>query len=241
MPQMSEASPVNRLLRLLPPQDLQRVWSKLKRITLVPKQVLLEQDAKVGNAFFIESGTVSMLQTMDDGARIEVGLVGPEGFVGIPLLLGEETTAVEGMVQVEGEALQMPAAAFQRLLSELPAFAKLLLRYTGSFHVQVAQTAACNGRHQVEQRLARWLLMTHDRNPGDRFTMTQEFMSTLLGIRRPGVTVAIGALQRAGLVEHSRGAVTVVDRAGLEAASCECYQVVKRRFAWLDPVNAPKS
>jgi CRP-like cAMP-binding protein len=153
--------------------------------------------------------------------------------VGISLLLGAPTSALEGLVQVDGTALRLPAAAFRAALSEMPALLGLLLRYVDAFHVQVSQTVACNGRHQIEQRLARWLLMTHDRVEGDSFTMTQEFMSAMLGVQRPGVTLAIGALQRAGLVQHDKGSARVLDRPGLEAASCECYGIVRQRFDWL--------
>lgn len=132
-----------------------------------------------------------------------------------------------------GTALRLPAAAFRAALAEMPALLGPLLRYVDAFHFQVAQSAACNGRHPIEQRLARWLLITHDRVEGDRFFMTQEFMSTMLGVRRPGVTLAIGTLQRAGLVQHDRGSAQVLNRRGLEAASCECYGIVQRRFDWL--------
>ena len=129
--------------------------------------------------------------------RIEVGLVGPEGMVGLPVLLGAETSTLEAMVQVDGVALRLSAAAFRAALTALPTLLGLLLRYVDAFHSQVTQSAACNGRHQIEQRLARWLLMTHDRVEGDSFQMTQEFMAAMLGVRRPGVTLAMSALQRA--------------------------------------------
>jgi CRP-like cAMP-binding protein len=140
-----------------------------------------------------------------DGVRIEVGLVGPEGMVGLPVLLGAETSTLEAMVQVDGVALRLSAAAFRAALTALPTLLGLLLRYVDAFHSQVTQSAACNGRHQIEQRLARWLLMTHDRVEGDSFQMTQEFMAAMLGVRRPGVTLAMSALQRAGLVQHEKG------------------------------------
>lgn len=223
----------NRLLRLLPPGDLDRLWPRLEPVELSLKTVLLTPDAVVEAMHFVETGTVSMIAMLEDGAQVEVGLVGPEGVVGLPLLLGAPTSPLEGIVQVSGTALRLPAAGFRAALAEMPALLGLLLRYVDAFHVQVAQSAACNSRHQIEQRLARWLLMTHDRVESDRFFMTQEFMSTMLGVRRPGVTLAIGALQRAGLVRHSKGNVQVLDRPGLEAASCECYEAVQRRFDWL--------
>jgi CRP-like cAMP-binding protein len=223
----------NRLLRALPPAELEQFWPRLERVELFVKYALLVADAPLESVHFVETGTVSMITTLEDGVRIEVGLVGPEGFVGLPVLLGTETSALEGMVQVDGVALRLSAPAFRSALTSLPTLFGLLLRYVDAFHSQVTQSAACNGRHQIEQRLARWLLMTHDRVEGDSFQMTQEFMSTMLGVRRPGVTLAIGALQRAGLVQHEKGHARVLDRPGLEAAACECYAVTQRRYAWL--------
>ncbi len=223
----------NRLLRLLPPAELERLQPRMEPVELSLKSVLLMPGVAVESVYFVETGTISMIAVMEDGTQIEVGLVGPEGMAGLSVLLGAPTSALEGLVQVGGTALRMPAAAFRAALAEMPSLLGLLLRYMDAFHVQVAQTAACNGRHQIEQRLARWLLMTHDRVEGDRFLMTQEFMSTMLGVRRPGVTLAIGALQRAGLVQHGNGSVRVIDRPGLEAVSCECYRTARRRFDWL--------
>jgi len=231
----------NRLLRLLPPADLERLWPSLELVELSVRTLLLVPGAAVEGVHFMETGTVSMIAMLEDGTQIEVGLVGPEGMVGISLLLGAPTSPLEAMVQVDGTALRLPAAAFRAAVAEMPSLLGLLLRYVDAFHFQVAQSAACNGRHQIEQRLARWLLMTHDRVEGDSFVMTQEFMSTMLGVRRPGVTLAIGALQRAGLVQHGRGNVRVLDRPGLEAASCECYEAVRRRFDWLVTKSGPTS
>ena len=223
----------NRLLRLLPPAELEWLRPRLEPVELPLKLALLMPDTPVESLHFVEAGTVSMIAMLEDGMQIEVGLVGPEGVAGLPLLLGAGTSALEGMVQVRGTALRLPAAGFRAALAEAPGLLPLLLRYVDAFHFQVAQSAACNGRHHIEQRLARWLLMTHDRVGEDSFFMTQEFMSTMLGVRRPGVTLAIGALQRAGLVRHDKSHVRMIDRPGLEAASCECYELVRRRFDWL--------
>ena len=233
----TEKTAQNLLLRALPPAAIERLWPRLERVELVAKKVLVVEGVPVDSLHFLEVGTVSMITTLEDGVRIEVGLVGPEGIVGLPLLLGAETSALEGMVQVQGTALRLPAAAFRTALIEVPALLGLLLRYVDAFYGQVAQSAACNGRHQIEQRLARWILMTHDRVVGDTFLMTQEFMSTMLGVQRPSVTLAIGSLHRAGLVQHERGTLKILDRAGLEAASCECYELARRRFDWLMPAR----
>ena len=197
----------NFLLNMLPAAELKRIRARLELVKLGVKDVLITAGAPVTAVHFIDSGVISMISLLEDGAGVEVGVAGSEGMIGLPLLLGAETSAVEAMVQVAGEAWRLSAPAFRQALSDAPALMPLLLRYVDSFGVQVSQTAACNSRHQIEQRLARWLLMTRDRVDTDSFVMTQEFLSTLLGL----------------------------DQQGLEAAACECYQVVNRRFAWLRP------
>ena len=194
----------NDLLRAIPPEELDRLVPYLKRLDLPAKTVLLTENAPIENAYFPESATASMVATLEDGTLAEVGLIGHEGMVGLPLLLGVPTSPLEAVVQVEGVALRLHAAAFSAAMAETPTLYGLLLRYVDAFQVQISQTAICNARHHIEQRLARWLLMTHDRVDGDSFTMTQEFMSNMLGVRRPGVTLALGALKRAGLVDHKR-------------------------------------
>lgn len=228
----------NRLLGLLPPSELASFRLRMEPVPLALKDVLLRPEAAVAGLYFIEEGTVSMIATLEDGSRIEVGMVGREGFVGLPLLLGGGTSAVEAMVQSEGMALRLPARELRAALAEAPALFRLLLRYVDAFTMQVSQSAACNGRHHIAQRLARWLLMTHDRVGSDRFVMTQEFMSTMLGVRRPSVTRTIGALQAMSLIRHGQGVVTIRDRAGLEAVACDCYATVRRRFEWLEPARA---
>jgi CRP-like cAMP-binding protein len=162
--------------------------------------------------------------------------------VGLPLLYGADTSSLEGMVQGPGTALRLPAAAFREELERLPTLRPLLLRYALAFHEHVAQTSACNGRHLLERRLARWLLIAHDRAEGDEFPMTHEFLSIMLCVRRAGVTVAAQMFQQAGYIRYSSGRITVTDRPGLEAVSCECYATVRRRFEHLlgkPDVNAP--
>ncbi len=222
----------SRLLNLLPPEELARLLPRLERFEVKARTVLMQADAPIKAVIFPERGVVSMINMLEDGTQIEVGVVGSEGFLGMPLLLGVPTSPLEAMVQASGRMLRLPAAALPQALLDAPSLNGLLLRYLDAFQVQVAQSVACNSRHQIEQRLARWLLMTHDRVEGDWFEMTQGFLSTLLGVRRPGVTIAVGMLQRAGLVEHRRGQIRVADRAGLEAASCECYLQVQKRLAW---------
>jgi CRP-like cAMP-binding protein len=230
---VTAALPQNRLLRALPAADLERLWPRLDRMELRANTTVQTAEAPMEGLLFLEAGTVSMIATFEDGSRIEVGMVGCEGVVGLPLVFGATSSALEGLVQMEGRALRLPAGGLRAALADMPALMPLLLRYADSFLFQVAQAGACNGKHPIEQRLARWLLMEHDRSDGDSFVMTQEFMAIMLGVRRPGVTLAIGALQRAGLVVHGRGHLRVVNRAGLEAAACECYGLIRRRFAWL--------
>jgi CRP-like cAMP-binding protein len=224
------AAPRNRLLAALPPEVLAALWPRLEPVELPLRRVLHTAGEPITAVYFPETGYASALAYMEDGDAAEVGLVGREGMVGLPVLLGAECDDIEAMVQCPGTALRMGAAAFRDELERTPAFRTLLLRYALVHHGQVARTAACNGRHPIEQRLARWLLMAHDRSEGDEFPMTHEFLSMMLGVRRAGVTVAAGALQRAGLIRYERGRMEIADRAGLEAAACECYGVVRRAY-----------
>ncbi|TDH58140.1 Crp/Fnr family transcriptional regulator [Dankookia rubra] len=223
-------SPRNRLLSALPPDDLARLRPRLDQVELAPRMILHAPDEPIDAVHFPETGWISMLTMLESGDSAEVGLVGREGMVGLPLLLGTDRSPFEAMVQAGGTALRLPAEAFRQALDQNAALRTLLLRYTLAFNVQVAQTAACNGRHQIEQRLARWMLMAHDRSDGDGFPMTHEFLSTMLGVRRAGVTVAAGALQRAGLIRYERGRMFVTDRDGLEAGSCDCFDLVRREY-----------
>lgn len=175
----------NRILHALPAAELERIWPRLEPVHLKVRTSLLIPEQEVTSVHFIEAGTVSMISTLEDGDRVEVGMVGFEGMVGLPVLLGSVSSPWEGMVQVEGSALRMSAAAFKAALGEAPSLTGLLLRYLDAVQAHVAQTAACNARHPIEQRLARWLLTTHDRVEHDSFLMTQEFMSTMLGVTRP--------------------------------------------------------
>jgi CRP-like cAMP-binding protein len=166
--------------------------------------------------------------TLEDGDGAEVGVIGNEGVVGLPVLLGAACDDLEAMVQNPGTALRLGADALRQAMEEDAALRRLLLRYVLVHHGQVARTASCNGRHLTEQRLARWLLMAHDRTAGDEFPMTHEFLSMMLGVRRAGVTVVAGQLQKAGLIRYERGRIAITDRPGLESVSCECYGVVRR-------------
>jgi CRP-like cAMP-binding protein len=197
------------------------------------REILLAAEKPIESVYFVETGFVSLVAILEDGAQAEVGIVGREGMVGLPLVLGVETTFEEAVVRVDCTALQIGAAAFRQLLNDVPDLRCRLLRYSEAIRALASQTAACNGRHSLERRLARWLLMAHDRLESDNLPVTQELAALMLCVYRPSVTVVAGILQRAGLIRYGRGHLTVLDRAGLEAAACDCYSVVNRRFASL--------
>ena len=218
----------NHLLAALPPEHLAALRPRLETVELSLRHVLHAPGTPVAAVYFPETGYVSMLAYLEDGDAAEVGLIGREGMVGLPVLLGADHDDIEAMVQGPGTALRMDAQAFREELERLPALRTLLLRYALVHHGQVARTAACNGRHHTDQRLARWLLTAHDRARSDEFPMTHEFLAMMLGLRRAGITVAAGALQKAGFIRYERGCIEVTDRPGLESAACECYGVVRR-------------
>ncbi|MFC4168907.1 Crp/Fnr family transcriptional regulator [Teichococcus aestuarii] len=200
---------------------------------------LHEPNVPITSVCFPESGYVSMVAHMEDGEAAEVGLVGLEGLVGLPVLLGDSHSDLEAMVQCPGLALSMGADAFRAALEADPALRTLLLRYALVHHEQVARMAACNGRHHTDERLARWLLMAHDRVEGDVLPMTHEILSMMLGVRRAGITVAAGQFQKAGFIRYEKGRITVTDRPGLESIACACYGIQRGAYARL--LGAPGS
>ena len=226
--QLTPTTPRNRLLAALPPEVLAALWPRLEQVELPLRRVLHAPGEPIEAVYFPETGYASMVAYMEDGDAAEVGMVGREGMVGLPVLLGAECDDIEALVQSPGTALRMGAAAFRAELDRAPAFRTLLLRYALVHHGQVARTAACNGRHHTDQRLARWLLMAHDRARTDEFPMTHEFLGLMLGVRRAGITVAAGQFQKAGFIHYERGCIDVTDRPGLESVACECYGIVRR-------------
>jgi len=235
--QIEQSAVRNRLLASLPPAEFERLAAFLTPVTLSLKQFLIEADERIGAAYFVETGIVSYLYYLEGGEALEVGLIGSEGMVGLPLILGVDRAPVGAMVQLNGTALRINPAALVQTFNASGALRTRLLRYMQAFHIQVSQTAVCNGSHTLEQRLTRWLLMVHDRADGDQFTMTHEFMSIMLGVRRSGVTIAASALKRAGLIHYMNGHITILNRPGLEAAACECYGNVQRQFEHLLPAR----
>jgi CRP-like cAMP-binding protein len=219
----------NHLLAALAPADLRRISIDLQAVPLVLRRVLYEPDATIEHIYFPTTGCVSMINSTPDGA-VEVGTIGLEGMVGIPILLRGNSEPTRALVQVEGEAYRITAAAFRTVVDESDGVRHIFFRYALALFNQVAQSVACNRLHPLEARCARWLLMTHDRVDGNQFRLTQEFLSYMLGVHRPAVTLAAGLLQQAGFIHYSRGSITVTDRAGLEDASCYCYQATRDNF-----------
>jgi len=215
-------------LAALPPHALARLWRRLEPVDCLLHEVLHVPEAAITQVYFPETIGVSLLTYMMNGDAVEVGQVGHEGMVGLPVVLGSDFDDLEAMVQNPGTALRLGAAALREELEHIPELRPLLLRYVLVHRNQVARTAACNSRHEINQRMARWLLMAHDRAEGDEFPMTHEFLSMMLGVRRAGVTVAAGALQKAGAIRYERGRMTVFDRACLEQVACECYRTTRR-------------
>ena len=220
----------NRLLAALPPDGLAQLLPKLHRVCLPMRKTLAAPTEPIEAVYFVESGWVSVVTHLDEGGQAEVGLIGREGMVGLPLVLGVSTVFAEAYVQGPGDALRMEAKAFQRELDTHPALFRRLLRYTEALHAQAMQTAACNGRHDLEQRLARWILMAHDRADSNELPLTQEFLALMLCVHRPSVTVVARTLQQAGIIRYAQGRITVLDRDSLEATACECYRAVRQRF-----------
>ena len=220
----------NRLLGLLPPRDYRRLSPHLQRIPLGYRQSLYRANKPIGFVYFIETGVGSLVNTMANGEAAEVGTIGNEGVVGLPLLFGDDRAPTSVYVQVPGAGLRMKVALFNKELARSASMRRVMLRYAHAFFNQVAQSAACNHFHSLEQRCCRWMLMTHDRMQSDEFLLTQEFLAMMLGVQRTGVSAAAGALQQAGLIRYKRGNVTIIDRRGLLQRSCECYGVSKREF-----------
>ncbi len=228
----------NLLLRALPHEEYDRLLPYLEPVALEPMQPLAELGGPIAHAHFPETGIISLLTRLADGTLIENGTVGCEGMAGLPLALGVDATPALIVGQVPGSARRIDAAALRALLPALPALAALLGRYAVYLFGQVSQSLACNSRHPLEQRCARWLLMTHDRVEGDEFVLTHDVLAQMLAVRRAGVSVAADAFRRRGLIAYRRSRVAVLDRAGLEAAACECYGVVRaQRDRLVGPVD----
>jgi CRP-like cAMP-binding protein len=225
----------NHLLDALPTSDYERLASHLELIPMGLGDVLYEPGIRLRYVYFPTTSIVSLLYVMEDGASAEIAIVGNEGILGISLFMGGDTTPSRAIVQSAGHGFRLRADLLKNEFERFGPTMHLLLRYTQALITQMAQTAVCNRHHSVDQQLCRWLLLSLDRLRTNELTMTQELIANMLGVRREGVTEAAGKLQDAGLIHYRRGQISVLDRPGLEARACECYQVVKTEFDRLLP------
>jgi CRP-like cAMP-binding protein len=224
------APPANRLLATLPKREYERLLPSLQETPLIFNTVLYEAGEVILDVYFPTSGVVSLLAAVENRATLEVGLVGREGMVGLPIFMEVTTSSNLAVIQGEGSALKMKAGIFRKECRGDGTLPRLLRRYTHSLLTQISQTAVCNHFHPIDARLSRWLLMTGDRMGADEFQLTQEFLSNMLGVRREGVNKAAGILQQENLISYSRGALTILNRRGLEAIACHCYKIIKEEY-----------
>lgn len=225
----------NHLLAALPADEYARLVPDLELVPMTLGEAVCEPGIQMRHVYFPTTAIVSLLYVMENGASAEIAVVGNEGIVGVSLFMGGETTTSRAVVQSAGHAYRMKGQLLKDAFYRAGPMQRLLLRYTQALLTQMAQTAVCNRHHTVDQQLCRWLLLSLDRLPANELVMTQELIANMLGVRREGVTEAAGNLQSAGLIHYSCGKITVVDRPGLEARVCECYQVVRKEFERLLP------
>jgi len=219
----------NNLLKLLPANELEAVLAPAEQVTVESKQVIFRRQEPIAYVHFPHNCVISLVTNLEDGNSVEAMTIGADGFAGLAVFHGVESSRLTAIGQISGEAHRIPTSEFQRLARECDSLNRLLHRYSQYVFETVSQSAACNRMHVIEQRCARWLLMSQDRVGRNQFDLTQEFLAEMLGVRRPGVTVAMGTLEKAGLISHGRGRIAVVDRPGLEKVACECYRVIKER------------
>ncbi|CAA6604296.1 Transcriptional regulator, Crp/Fnr family [Rhodospirillaceae bacterium LM-1] len=228
---------INHLLSALPAEECSRILPHIELVEFPLGHTVCESGSEMRHVFFPTNSIVSLLNVMEDGSSAEIAIVGNEGIVGISNFMGGGTTPSRAIVQRAGNAYRLKIQLLKDEFNRSPKFRDLLLRYTQTLLTQMAQTAVCNRHHSVDQQLCRWLLLSLDRLTGNEIVMTQELIANMLGVRREGVTEAAGKLQKAGLIEYSRGRITVIDRPGLEARACECYAVVKKELDRLLPAT----
>ena len=237
----------NQILLSLPAKEREQIFPLLTFVELETHDVLLEPGEAIKFSYFMNRGMTSILTVLAEGKSVEVGLTGKDGFVGLPLIVGFRSGPTQALVQIAGNAFRMNARMIGKMVGECPALANRLQRYVQRLAMQGTQVAACNRLHEVDERLARWLLMCQDRIESNRVPLTQEFLAQMLGTRRASVTVAAGMLQKAGLITYQRGHVNIEDRARLESACCECYEVMRlqdkrwREDQLSGPYGAPQS
>jgi CRP-like cAMP-binding protein len=228
----------NKILSSLPRKEYEQVLPKLELVRLKLHQVIHEAGETIKSVYFVNTGLISILAVQPDGKSVEVGLIGNEGFTGLPLLVGYRTSPTRLITQGDGTAYRCDAEVLRQLVPNCPELGQELHRFGQRLAMQTTQIAACNRLHDVEERLARWILMSQDRIGSNRLPLTQEFLAHMLGTRRSSVTVAAGILQRAGLISYTRGSVQILSRPKLEAAACDCYGIVQRQLeAWEREAN----
>ena len=230
VPEEGRAPTGNRLLDALPDEELERLGPDLEVVSLGLKEVLIEPDGPIQHVWFPVDSVCSLVATMADGQMVEVGTVGNEGMVGLPVFLGRDTVPLRTFCQVPGRAVRMRSEALRTEVTPGDKLHALLQRFTEATFVFAAQSSACNRLHSVGQRCARWLLHTHDRVGAGEFVLTQEFLSEMLGVRRASVSEVAGGFQQSGLISYSRGTIRVLDREGLEESCCECYRIIREEF-----------
>jgi CRP-like cAMP-binding protein len=219
----------NRLLVALPRDEYDRLLPHLDKVSLALRDILYEANGSIAHVYFPLIGVVSLV-IMESGFTLEVGIIGNEGMVGTPVFLGSDHSPTKAIVQIPGEALRMDAKVFQKEMRRGGPLHGLVQRYTQGMINQISQSIVCNHRHSVKKRMCRWLMMSHNRAGADEFPLTHEFLAQMLGVCRPTVTAVAGTLQKTGLINYHRGRITILDRKGLEAACCECYEVVAKEL-----------
>ena len=228
--QNSSGQIANRILRTLPRSEYEAMQPHLELVRLPMGRIVQESGQQMNHVYFPNHGVLSMITVLENGDLVEIATVGNEGMADLSVFLGLKVSHSRLLVQVPGDTLRMESKAFLDFASRFERLRILLGRFTVAMFTLVSQSAACNRLHTIEERAARWLLMTHDRVDSDTFPITHDFLATMLGVRRPSVTLAAGMLQKAGFISYSRGRMTILDRAGLEGSACECYGIVRKEF-----------
>jgi CRP-like cAMP-binding protein len=223
--------PRNRLLLALPSSNLKQLMPELEQIRCRRDQVLMDADSSLDHIFFPDIGVVSVVAVYANGSVIEMATIGREGCTAVQAVLGAKNSSVRLLVQIPGSSAKMSRAAFTRAMGSTPSFRNLMYAYAQAFLEQVLVSVACNGAHSLKERLARWLLMMRDRGDDDALQITQNLLAEMLGVQRPTITNAAQELERGGLIARGRSQITILDRQGLAAASCECYRLVRARVA----------
>lgn len=226
-PGENQSRPENRILASLSAEAYARLMPHLEAVELPLGKVLSEPDEPIHYVYFPNRGTISLVVMLADGSEVEAGVVGNEGMLGLAVALGTNSSPLQAIVQIPDGAMKLKASVLMQEFNRHEKLYDMLLRYSQTLFIQTAQTAACNRLHHLDGRLARWLLMCQERSKADDLQLTHEFLATMLGVRRAGVSVAAAKLQSMGLIKYTRGHIRVIDRKGLEAASCECYTAVK--------------